>query len=492
MDSETRRELSSDQLATRMSSLSLDKSRPDASQPQIALQPPSTAGNSVKAKRKGGRSAETTWNHSRPPFPHKISNHKYCIHCQESDIYHTNVSSNMRGHLKTHHNIIVEPTQSSIQQDVVKQLEQLYLQAESSNQTEQVDAKVLRKVLNRDRIQEAFVSLLVAANLPFRLVELPQFHAYNQTLNPEAAGFVTTSHAHVSTKVGQVWANRKDIVQRQVQSALSRVHLSVDIWTSPNNLLFLAICSHFVNSQNDLKKALLGLREVEGHSGEDQFTTLLPVLQEYGITRNIGAIVADNSSTNDTLCRAVSRYLREEEKIEWNPVFQRARCIGHIINLAVQAFLFQGVVAMEQLASYDEEDAREKAEDESGRQRTVRGMGSLGKLHNVVTHIRGSAGRTKQFKNLAGRMIPLDNRTRWNSWYSMIRVALDHEGAVDSYTKANYESLEAEFLEPDDWKNLRRICAFLQPFNESTLKTQGDQATIDRVLLTMDILNLNQ
>jgi len=58
-------------------------------------------------------------------------------------------------------------------------------------------------------------------------------------------------------------------------------------------------------------------------------------------------------------------------------------------------------------------------------------------------------------------MIPLDNRTRWNSWYTMVQVALDHESAIDVYTKANFEPLEAEFLEPEDWDSLRKICAFL-------------------------------
>ncbi|OXV05614.1 hypothetical protein Egran_06618, partial [Elaphomyces granulatus] len=254
----------------------------------------------------------------------------------------------MRSHLKSRHEITIEPTRSAIQEEVNKQLEQLYLQAETSNQTEEVDTRVLRKVLDSDRIHEAFVSLLVTANLPFRLVELPQFHAYNQCLNPEAAGFVTTSHSHVATK-------------------------------------------------------------------------------DYGIVRNIGAIVADNATTNDTLCRAISKYLREEEQVDWDPVFQRVRCIGHIINLAVQDFLFQDIINMQQLAAYDEEDERGNVEDEAGRRSTVRGIGSLGKLHNIVTFIRGSPGRTKRFKKVAGRMIPLDNRTRWNSWYTMVQVALDHE-----------------------------------------------------------------
>ena len=52
-------------------------------------------------------------------------------------------------------------------------------------------------------------------------------------------------------------------------------------------------------------------------------------------------------------------------------------------------------------------------------------MGPLGKLHNNVVHIRSSANRTTWFKSKARKVIPLDNRTRWNSWFNMLSVAFD-------------------------------------------------------------------
>jgi hypothetical protein len=39
-------------------------------------------------------------------------------------------------------------------------------------------------------------------------------------------------------------------------------------------------------------------------------------------------------------------------------------------------------------------------------------MGQFGKFHNIVVYIRRSANRTKEFKDLVKRIIPLDNRTR--------------------------------------------------------------------------------
>ena len=195
-------------------------------------------------------------------------------------------------------------------------------------------------------------------------------------------------------------------------------------------------------------------------------------------------MISDNATSNDTLCRTISDHLSIKEKIEWNVAYRRIRCIGHIINLAVQAFLFQNLIEIDELESYDYQEENTQQEQRARFQR----MGPLGKLHNIVVHIQGSTSRTKEFKGYAHRMIPLDNRTRWNSWYQMLVVAIDHSGSIDTYTKNHLLDLETEYLSLQDWNRLRTIKTFLQPFHRATLETQGDNATIDRVLFTMDIL----
>ena len=67
--------------------------------------------------------------------------------------------------------------------------------------------------------------------------------------------------------------------------------------------MLLAVTADFVGYVKEKHtKALLALRTVKGHSGEEQFAVLLPVLQDYGIVRKLRAIVTDNSTTNNTLC----------------------------------------------------------------------------------------------------------------------------------------------------------------------------------------------
>ncbi len=58
-------------------------------------------------------------------------------------------------------------------------------------------------------------------------------------------------------------------------------------------------------------------------------------------------------------------------------------------------------------------------------------------------------------------MVPLDNPTRWNSWFLILDVVIKYEGAVDSYNKKYFSILQEDYLTLQDWVNLRRIMEFL-------------------------------
>jgi len=73
-------------------------------------------------------------------------------------------------------------------------------------------------------------------------------------------------------------------------------------------------------------------------------------------------------------------------------------------------------------------------------------MSSLGKLHNIVIHIHATSAWITEFKKLVDRGLSHDNDTRWNSWYLLLKVAIEKKSAVDAYTKRWIESLRENFL----------------------------------------------
>ena len=146
------------------------------------------------------------------------------------------------------------------------------------------------------------------------------------------------------------------------------------------------------------------------------------------------------------------------------------------------------MINIEELVSYDDKEQQGDTRDEEAKRIKFHLMGPLGQMHNIVIHIRGSTARIAEFLELASRMIPLDNHTRWNSWELMLTVALELQLAIEKYCQNHKLELEDDELTPEDWRRLCTIKDFLEPFQLATLYTEGDCAAINQVLFTMDVL----
>jgi hypothetical protein len=113
------------------------------------------------------------------------------------------------------------------------------------------------------------------------------------------------------------------------------------MWTSPNKKAFQAICAHWVDSGRRLCKALLALPKHRGrHSGEEQAAAVIRTVEDYGIINKIGYFTGDNHGLNNKMNCYISKDVDQGYSINWDPVEHRIRCHGHVINLAVQAFMF--------------------------------------------------------------------------------------------------------------------------------------------------------
>lgn len=118
----------------------------------------------------------------------------------------------------------------------------------------------------------------------------------------------------------------------------------------------------------------------------------------------------------------------------------------------------------------------------------MEGSGPLRKLHAIVAYMRSSELLYNEFLDAVGRMIPTDNDPRWNSWHIMNTVACELEGYVDTFVKNHWEAIGKHAFTPDDWDTLREITVFLKPFEKVTTGTQSDLDSIEKTLVTMDIL----
>jgi hypothetical protein len=66
-------------------------------------------------------------------------------------------------------------------------------------------------------------------------------------VNPIAENIINLSHGSVQRLVTPSYFIHKDILRKKLQSSLSKLYLSVDVWSSPNYKAFLGTCVQFVD-----------------------------------------------------------------------------------------------------------------------------------------------------------------------------------------------------------------------------------------------------
>ena len=125
----------------------------------------------------------------------------------------------MQRHLQWHYEITVKNSVDSVQETTLKQLEQLewlYLNTKSSDQTEEIDAQVFEKQLNQHTINEILIFLIVVWNLLFQMIEWFKFHTFCQVLNSKSDHFIITTHFQIEQKIREAFKTYKNIMWKKL------------------------------------------------------------------------------------------------------------------------------------------------------------------------------------------------------------------------------------------------------------------------------------
>jgi len=392
-------------------------------------------------------------------------------------------------HLNETHKIFESSSQSDQEPSVLDMQRNASLKRPSPFQPSSVpQAKMMR-------LHELMTGYIVDYDLPFSTFENEYIQSLLRLMDPKLAEQLSMGKTKMRTTLEKIFEQHKTTVQEELQTALTKIHISFDLWTSPNRMAFISIFGHYINKKQEYHSRLLAFRRQSGaHSGENVAYTIEGVLKEWDIQRDgLGVAVGDNASSNDTCVKAL--YTQLDPAMRTTDVeARRMRCLGHILNLVAKAFLFGTSADSFELESDNLITLRQFEADLLH----WRKKGAVGKLHNVVKFIRASPQRTEAFKRHAKEMededvyklyeesrveleLMQDNNTRWNSTYLMITRAWEKQAEIASFIlKLDREEKNADKRIPpgdkltdEDWKVLAEIREVLKPLYDMTMRTQG-------------------
>jgi hypothetical protein len=147
------------------------------------------------------------------------------------------------------------------------------------------------------------------------MVEWDEIKDLALACNPAIEEFLITSRRTVMHYIHANFELYTSQLRETFQTAISMVHISSDLWSSPHCHSMLTVCAQWVDSKYQLRKALLGMPECyKSHSGEAQATAIASVLYNFRIIR-IGYHIGDNASSNNTCLVTLAEKLQDEHRV---------------------------------------------------------------------------------------------------------------------------------------------------------------------------------
>lgn len=107
------------------------------------------------------------------------------------------------------------------------------------------------------------------------------------------------------------------------------------MWTSLQNIHYMVVTWHFVDSNFKLNKYILSYVPPP-YSGVNIFDSLFKCLKEWNIETKVASLTVDNAKNNDVVARTMRENFKLQKKLQLDVTLFHVRCCAHILNLLVQ------------------------------------------------------------------------------------------------------------------------------------------------------------
>ncbi|KAL2903417.1 Zinc finger BED domain-containing protein RICESLEEPER 2 [Bienertia sinuspersici] len=320
------------------------------------------------------------------------------------------------------------------------------------NVVEEKNEKLEHWKFKQEESQKAFAKMILMDELPFRFVEREGFRHFMSIAQPN---FVFPSRWMVARDCYNVYIEEKKSLRSCFSMCCSRISLTIDTWTSCQDLTYVCLTAHFIDQSWKLHKKILNFCQINGHSGDVIGEVVEKCLLDWGITRVL-TITVDNASSNDVRVEYLRKRLqRWKDGTILDGKFVHMRCAAHILNLTVR-------------------DSLEECND------------SISRVRNAVRYVIASPTRMQKFSNCAKQEqieskhhLCLDVETRWNSTYLMLEYALIYRKAFNLLEISDGGEYKAELTKSlgvpndNDWDCIKAFVPFLKIFYDATLRLSG-------------------
>ncbi|XP_062075137.1 zinc finger BED domain-containing protein RICESLEEPER 2-like [Humulus lupulus] len=172
---------------------------------------------------------------------------------------------------------------------------------------EEVTSSGLPLRFNQNDVRKVIDEYIIMNELSFRHVDGKGFQRFIKHFFPT---FQFPSRFIVARDIYNAFLDQK----KELKSILvkHRVLLTIDCWTSIQNISYLYLTAHWVDDNWKIQKIIINFIQVPSHKGDLVGKELINCLNEWGIS-SVFAVTVDNASSNYVTLRKLNGHLLDKD-----------------------------------------------------------------------------------------------------------------------------------------------------------------------------------
>ncbi|KAF7134717.1 hypothetical protein RHSIM_Rhsim04G0042400 [Rhododendron simsii] len=291
---------------------------------------------------------------------------------------------------------------------------------------------------SKPKMREGLARYVAAAEQPFTFGDDIRFEYFVKNyLNPEFSK--VSRNTTRSDCLGAFGKTRKEMIT-EIKKFDSTISFTSDMWSGINNLGYICVTAHYIDSSWILNKRIIAFRLMEHpHNANQIFQCISGVFREFEIVDKVFSITFDNHTANSA---AIELFKVNMTNLRCQ--FFHMRCVCHIINLVVQD-------GLESIAP------------------------QIKNIRNALLFIATSGVRQQEFDalcksyNVKPKRMKTDMKIRWNSTFLMLKSCRKHTDVITAFVNAKSNCS----LTHSDWIIAFEFMKFLKVFYAATCALSG-------------------
>nr|CAN66417.1 hypothetical protein VITISV_044134 [Vitis vinifera] len=267
--------------------------------------------------------------------------------------------------------------------------QQLLAVERKGNGKVQIGGFTFDQEISREKLARA----IILHEYPLSIVDHVGFREFATSLQPL---FKMVSHNTIKGDIMKIYEVEKDKMISYLEKLQSRVAITTNMWTSNQKKGYMAIIVHYIDES-------WFFYVPPPHTKEVLSDVLMDFLLDWNMDRKVSTVIVDNCSSNDGMINILVEKICLSDSLLLNGKFFHMRCAAHVLNLIVKEGLDVTEVEIE-------------------------------KIRESVAYWSATPSRMEKFEDAARQLripcnkkLSLDCKTRWNSTYLMLSIAITYK-----------------------------------------------------------------